>query len=65
MADASGFGLGQTVAVLGGGDRRCETFESALVFGQTVLKGLGLDEDQARDAIDEVRQRDGGVCNWN
>jgi glutathione-regulated potassium-efflux system protein KefB len=35
-----------------------ETFESALVFSQTVLAGLGFDEDQARDAISEVRHRD-------
>ncbi|KAA0696364.1 potassium transporter [Halopseudomonas laoshanensis] len=35
-----------------------ETFESALVFGQAVLTELGFDEEQARDAIDEVRERD-------
>lgn len=35
-----------------------ETFESALVFSQAVLTGLGFDEEQAREAISEVRQRD-------
>jgi len=35
-----------------------ETFESALVFSQAVLTGLGFDEEQARDAISEVRHRD-------
>lgn len=35
-----------------------ETFESALVFSQAVLTGLGFDEEQARDAIKEVRHRD-------
>lgn len=35
-----------------------ETFESALVFSQAVLTGLGFDEACARDAIREVRQRD-------
>lgn len=35
-----------------------ETFESALVFGQAVLTELGFDEDQARGAIEEVRERD-------
>lgn len=35
-----------------------ETFESALVFSQAVLTGLGFDDEQAREAISEVRQRD-------
>ncbi|WP_326524862.1 monovalent cation:proton antiporter-2 (CPA2) family protein [Sphingomonas sp.] len=35
-----------------------ELFESALVFGHEVLTGLGFDEDQARDAVDDVRERD-------
>ncbi len=35
-----------------------ETFESALVFSKAVLTGLGFEEEQARDAINEVRQRD-------
>jgi glutathione-regulated potassium-efflux system protein KefB len=35
-----------------------ETFESALVFSQAVLTGLGLDEEQARAAIEDVRDRD-------
>jgi glutathione-regulated potassium-efflux system protein KefB len=35
-----------------------ETFESALVFSEQVLKGLGLDEDEAREAIADVRDRD-------
>ncbi|HEY0924502.1 monovalent cation:proton antiporter-2 (CPA2) family protein [Rheinheimera pacifica] len=35
-----------------------ETFESALVFSQAVLTGLGFDEEQAREAISEVRHRD-------
>ncbi len=35
-----------------------ETFESALAFGQAVLEGLGFDEDDAMDAVADVRQRD-------
>lgn len=35
-----------------------ETFESALVFSQAVLTGLGLDEAEAFDVIDDVRERD-------
>jgi glutathione-regulated potassium-efflux system protein KefB len=35
-----------------------ETFESALVFSKAVLTGLGLDEDAAREAIADVRERD-------
>lgn len=35
-----------------------ETFESALVFGREVLIGLGFDEDEASEAIADVRERD-------
>jgi len=35
-----------------------ETFESALLFSEAVLTGLGLDEDEAREAIADVRERD-------
>lgn len=35
-----------------------ETFESALAFGHAVLTGLGFDDSEARDAIDDVRERD-------
>lgn len=35
-----------------------ETFESALVFSREVLIGLGFQEDEAADAIDDVRERD-------
>ncbi len=35
-----------------------ETFESALAFGHAVLTGLGFDESEAREAIDDVRERD-------
>ncbi|MGB0538161.1 MAG: monovalent cation:proton antiporter-2 (CPA2) family protein [Alloalcanivorax venustensis] len=35
-----------------------ETFESALVFSRAVLTGLGLDEAEALDVIDDVRERD-------
>jgi len=35
-----------------------ETFESALAFGEHVLKDLGFSEDQARDTIADVRRRD-------
>jgi len=35
-----------------------ETFESALIFSQEVLTGLGFDEDEAREAVDDVRERD-------
>jgi glutathione-regulated potassium-efflux system protein KefB len=35
-----------------------ETFESALAFGKAVLEGLGFDEDSAREAVDDVRERD-------
>jgi glutathione-regulated potassium-efflux system protein KefB len=35
-----------------------ETFESALVFSQSVLTGIGFDIDQAQSAIQDVRARD-------
>jgi glutathione-regulated potassium-efflux system protein KefB len=35
-----------------------ETFESALAFSENVLLGLGFDEEQARESIAEVRERD-------
>jgi glutathione-regulated potassium-efflux system protein KefB len=35
-----------------------ETFESALVFGEHVLKDLGFSEDEARETIEDVRRRD-------
>jgi glutathione-regulated potassium-efflux system protein KefB len=35
-----------------------ETFESALVFSQAVLVGLGFDEQGNQDAIEDVRERD-------
>ena len=35
-----------------------ETFESALVFGHEVLLGLGFEEDQAGEAVEDVRERD-------
>ncbi|CAN5375212.1 monovalent cation:proton antiporter-2 (CPA2) family protein [soil metagenome] len=35
-----------------------ETFESALAFGEHVLKDLGFSEDEARETIADVRRRD-------
>ncbi|WP_421730748.1 monovalent cation:proton antiporter-2 (CPA2) family protein [Brevundimonas sp.] len=35
-----------------------ETFESALAFGEHVLKDLGFSEDEARETIEDVRRRD-------
>lgn len=35
-----------------------ETFESALAFGEQVLKGLGASDIEARETIDDVRRRD-------
>ncbi len=35
-----------------------ETFESALLFGQTTLIGLGVDPDEAAEIIRDIRQRD-------
>ncbi|RZJ16581.1 MAG: potassium transporter [Brevundimonas sp.] len=35
-----------------------ETFESALVFGEAVLRDLGFSEDEARETIEDVRRRD-------
>jgi glutathione-regulated potassium-efflux system protein KefB len=35
-----------------------ETFESALAFGEHVLKDLGFSEEEARDTIEDVRRRD-------
>jgi glutathione-regulated potassium-efflux system protein KefB len=35
-----------------------ETFESALTFGHAVLTGLGFDEEEADEAIEDVRDRD-------
>lgn len=35
-----------------------ETFESALSFGRATLEKLGVDEDEALEIIEDVRQRD-------
>ena len=35
-----------------------ETFESALMFGQTTLIGLGVDPEEAAEIIRDIRQRD-------
>ncbi len=35
-----------------------ETFESALAFGQSTLEKLGVDEEDAAEVIQDVRQRD-------
>ena len=35
-----------------------ETFESALVFGENTLVGLGVDRQEAADIIADVRRRD-------
>ncbi|MGB3387025.1 MAG: monovalent cation:proton antiporter-2 (CPA2) family protein [Pseudaminobacter sp.] len=35
-----------------------ETFESALSFGQATLEKLGIDQDEALEIIEDVRQRD-------
>ncbi|KAA2244212.1 monovalent cation:proton antiporter-2 (CPA2) family protein [Salinarimonas soli] len=35
-----------------------ESFESALAFGQGMLEGLGIERDQARAVVDDVRRRD-------
>ena len=35
-----------------------ETFESALAFGEHVLKDLGFSEEEARETIEDVRWRD-------
>lgn len=35
-----------------------ETFESALAFGEQVLKELGVSDMEARETIDDVRRRD-------
>ncbi len=35
-----------------------ETFESALAFSEAVLTGLGIDEERAREAVQDVRERD-------
>jgi glutathione-regulated potassium-efflux system protein KefB len=35
-----------------------ETLESALVFGRSVLLGLGVEEDEADEVIEDVRARD-------
>ncbi|MEP7454385.1 monovalent cation:proton antiporter-2 (CPA2) family protein [Phyllobacterium sp. SB3] len=35
-----------------------ETFESALIFGQTTLVGLGVDPEEAAEIIRDIRQRD-------
>ncbi|WP_309629909.1 monovalent cation:proton antiporter-2 (CPA2) family protein [Brevundimonas sp.] len=35
-----------------------ETFESALAFGEHVLKDLGFSEDEARETVEDVRRRD-------
>ncbi len=36
-----------------------ETFESALVFGHAVLVGLGVEDDEAAETMQDVRRRDG------
>ena len=35
-----------------------ETFESALVMGRETLRAIGVDDDEANDLMDQVRQRD-------
>jgi Kef-type K+ transport system membrane component KefB/voltage-gated potassium channel Kch len=35
-----------------------EMFESALMFGQLTLQGIGLSEEEARDKVSDVRKRD-------
>jgi glutathione-regulated potassium-efflux system protein KefB len=35
-----------------------ETFESAMVFGEHVLKGLGYDPAEIAETLADVRQRD-------
>lgn len=35
-----------------------ETYESAMVFGEHALAALGVDEEQARDTVAEMRRRD-------
>jgi len=35
-----------------------ETFESALIFGENTLVGLGVDRREAADVIEDVRRRD-------
>ena len=35
-----------------------ETFESALIIGKTTLETLGVDQDEAAEVIEDVRQRD-------
>jgi glutathione-regulated potassium-efflux system protein KefB len=35
-----------------------ETFESAMVFGENVLRGLGYDADEIAETLADVRQRD-------
>ena len=35
-----------------------ETFESALVMGRETLRAIGVDEDEANDLMEQVRQRD-------
>jgi glutathione-regulated potassium-efflux system protein KefB len=35
-----------------------ETFESALVFGKATLEALGVDQDEAAEVIEDVRERD-------
>ncbi|MGE0282376.1 MAG: monovalent cation:proton antiporter-2 (CPA2) family protein [Rhizobiaceae bacterium] len=35
-----------------------ETFESALLFGQTTLENLGVDTEEAAEIIEDVRRRD-------
>jgi glutathione-regulated potassium-efflux system protein KefB len=35
-----------------------ETFESAMVFGGEVLRGLGVPEEEAAEIVEDVRRRD-------
>lgn len=54
------FDRGHSLRLIGAGvDYQVrETFESALVFGEAVLRDLGFSEEDARETIEDVRRRD-------
>ncbi len=54
------FDRGHSLRLIGAGvDYQIrETFESALAFGEAVLRDLGFSEEDARETIEDVRRRD-------
>ena len=57
---ARAFDRGNTIELINAGVEYQirETFESALIFGENTLVGLGVDPAEAADIVRDIRQRD-------